>query len=331
MATAASPPEVARPVREIVPIPFGARPGAEDTPYNASEVVAVADSRFAFCDNNIGDALYELRLRPDGGMDSPLVRWPLEGPAAGSVDDLETMSLVDTGRQRFIFAMPSLSLKSRKKPHTKKKSHRGKECPARCGLLRISISPDRRLQAELIPTFRSWLVERVPELGKAPRYVPDDGGLNIEGMAWDPDQQAILLGVRTPVLAGRPLILRVRVRDVEGPWTLGNLEMLPPVTLAVEDSGGEQGVRGMEYDPVRGAVLLLTGRSTGESKALFSLYSWDRNPGGVLRRFPNVHFARGMKPEGVVHGTIGGRPGLVFIDDGGGYQVVWDDDSRLQQ
>jgi hypothetical protein len=36
-----------------------------------------------------------------------------------------------------------------------------------------------------------------------------------------------------------------------------------------------------------------------------------------------------MKAEGVAPGTIGGRGAVVFVDDGGGYQVVWDDDARL--
>ena len=45
---------------KIKPIPFGRRPGRE--PYNASEVVAIGDSRFLFCDNNVSDALFEFRV-----------------------------------------------------------------------------------------------------------------------------------------------------------------------------------------------------------------------------------------------------------------------------
>ena len=39
----------------IKPIAFGERPGPE--PYNASEIVAIDDAKFLFCDNNVGDAL----------------------------------------------------------------------------------------------------------------------------------------------------------------------------------------------------------------------------------------------------------------------------------
>src|SRR5260221_99669 len=112
----------------IKPIAFGERPGPE--PHNASEIVAIDDSRFLFCDNNIGDALLELRLAPDGTMAGPLIRRPLRGIEPGAVDDLEGMTRVRTDGCGFIVAMPSLSLK-RRKGHHNKMSKRGKESPGR--------------------------------------------------------------------------------------------------------------------------------------------------------------------------------------------------------
>ena len=96
-------------------IPFGERPGEE--PYNASEVVFLDDSRFLFCDNNVGDALFELRLAPDGGMAGPLLRRPIRDIEPGAIDDLEGIELVTTGRRTFLFATSSLSLKKRKRHH----------------------------------------------------------------------------------------------------------------------------------------------------------------------------------------------------------------------
>jgi hypothetical protein len=43
-----------------------------------------------------------------------------------------------------------------------------------------------------------------------------------------------------------------------------------------------------------------------------------------------VRFHKKMKVEGVTQGTIGNRGAIVFVDDGGGYQVLWEDDPRLQ-
>jgi hypothetical protein len=36
-----------------------------------------------------------------------------------------------------------------------------------------------------------------------------------------------------------------------------------------------------------------------------------------------------MKVEGVTRGTVRRRPAVVFVDDGGGYRLVWSDDPLL--
>src|SRR5262245_53204163 len=218
-----------RKIPSIKPIAFGHQPGSE--PYNASEIVAIDDGRFLFCDNNIGDALFELRLAPDGSLACPVAPRAIRGIEPGDVDDLEGMTIVSAGSRCLIFANPSLCLKRRKRMR-RKKSKRGKPVAARNCLLRISLVGDE-LEAEILPEFREWVVEHASVLGKASRFLPDDGGLNVEGLGWSSDDSTLLFGVRTPVPRGRPLILRVRLKQLDGPWDFSNLEMLPPVQLMV--------------------------------------------------------------------------------------------------
>jgi hypothetical protein len=310
----------------IAPISFGERVGGE--PYNASEVVSLGDSRFLFCDNNVSDALFELHLTPEGRMASPLTRHSIRGIDPRAADDLEGMTLVEDEGRRFLIVTPSLSLKQRKKLR-KKISKRGKAAPSRGVLLRISVDEREQFNAEAMAGFRSWITDNAPELGKSPGLLPDDRGLNVEGLGWDPDQQALLFGLRTPVVNKKPLILRVRLKQISGPWETGNLEMLPSIRLEIEETKDEQGIRAMGYDPSRGAWLVVIGNSTSSSKARFGLYSWDGNAQGVVRRFKGVRFSRRMRVEGVTYGTIGGRGAIVFVDDLGGYQVLWSDESRL--
>jgi hypothetical protein len=239
------------------------------------------------------------------------------------------MVMVKNGSQRFIFAAPSLSLKLRKKRH-KKKSKRGKAAPDRASLLRISVGRRGQLDAEVMPDFRSWVIGNLPILGKSPKHVPDDGGLNIEGLEWNAAEQTLLLGVRTPVVEGGPLILRVRLKEIGGPWSPDNFEMLPPVTLKLENDGDDRGIRALGYFPSRGEWLVVIGNSTSSSKARFKLYSWDGNAEGLVRCFNDLRFHKKMRVEGVVHGTIAGREAIVFVDDRGGYHSLWVDDPRLQ-
>ncbi len=318
--------EIHAKTKKIRPIPFGERPGPE--PYNASEVIAIGDSRFLFCDNNVSDALFEFRLAKDGSMACPIIRRPLEGIEPGAIDDIEGLELVKAGGHRFIFATASLCLKQRKRHH-RKKIKRGKVSSAREAILRIAIGKDDRLRAEIIPNFRPWLIEHAPELGDAARYLPDDSGLNVEGLSWDPKEQALLFGIRTPVVGGQPLIIRVRPKKIAGPWKLDNLEVLPPLSLAIKDEDGEVGIRAMSLDQSSGISLITVGNSTSSSKAPFKLYSWDGNAQGRVRYFKDVRFHKKMKVEGVTRGKIGGRGAVVFVDDGGGYQFLWDDDPRL--
>jgi hypothetical protein len=51
---------------------------------------------------------------------------------------------------------------------------------------------------------------------------------------------------------------------------------------------------------------------------------------GMVKRFKRISFHKKMRPEGVTHGTIGGRGVIVFVDDRGGYQFIWSDDPRLE-
>src|SRR5688500_9717946 len=86
---------------DISSIYFQERPG--ELPYNASEVVAIGDSRFLFCDNNISDALFEMRFTPEGTLAGPLLRHPIRGVHPQAIDDIECMTMAEVGDQRLLF------------------------------------------------------------------------------------------------------------------------------------------------------------------------------------------------------------------------------------
>ncbi len=286
------------------------------TEYNASGVVALADSRFLFCDNNIGDALIEFGVSASGQQQGPLVRRPLVGLSPKSVDDIEDLTMVERDGRRLLFAVTSLSVDAGKK---------GKPSVVRPGgLLRITIGPDGSLATELMSDFRSWLLMNAPEIASAAQKDPDAGGLNVEGLAWDERRGALLLGIRTPVVGGKPLLRPIRVKDLSGSWTTSNLEMLPQIALGVENSTGEQGVRSLIRNKAGDGFFVVVGNSTSASKAPFSVYSWDGADEGKVARLP-ISFEKKMKPEGITTGTIGGRDAVLFVDDRGGFSILWAD------
>jgi hypothetical protein len=300
----------------VTAIPFGERNEEQEDVYNASDIVPLEDGHFLVVDNNTNDALLDLRLTPDGKQAAPIARRPLVGLPAKTVDDVEDLTLVEEGGHRYVFAAPSLSIKA----GSKKKGKEQKVRPG--GLLRIAIAADGTLNTEAMPGFRDWFVSNVKEIRGAANNDPEYGGLNIEGLEWDTVRHALLFGVRTPVLASAPMVVPIRIKDLAGPWNESNLEALPAIRLAVEPAVGDQGIRGMSPGPGGRGFLLTVANATSDDEAPFSLYRWDGNAEGTVTRLP-VAFAKKMKPEGLTVGSVGGKPALVFVDDGGGFQVVW--------
>jgi len=311
-------------IKIIESVPFDDAPPDGEERFNASDVIPLADSRFLFCDNNVGDALYELRFTPEGKKKGSLLKKQIEGLEFGVVDDLEGLTLAENEAGRFIFALSSLSIKSKKKANDFKVKK-----GARNALVRLLIAEGERLMPDIIPDFRSWLIEKMPGLKEFADIAPDEGGLNIEGLAWHPEENMLLLGFRTPLMVGLPFVLPIRLQNLSGNWTVDNFEMLSPIRLNLEQTNDEQGIRSISYDPLRKVLLILIGNATSASKAPFSLYSWDGNTNGIVHHYEKIQFHKKVKAEGLTHGTINHRGVIVFVDDAGGYQILWDDDPCL--
>lgn len=296
------------------PVLFGETNAATGMEYNASGVVPLADSRFLFVENNTNDALFELAIGPDGARSGPLVRHPIVGLAAGAVDDMEGLTLVEANGTRYLVATASMM----------KKVKKGADATPPSALVRMTVREDGTLAAEAITDLRGWFLKNVPAIAAAADAEPDQGGLNVEGLAWDPKRGALLFGVRTPLDGGKPMVIPVRIKDPAGAWDPSNLEPLAPIRLDV-DGQGDRGVRSIEYDPSRQAFLVMVGNATSASKAPFQLYLWDGGDSGAVRRLSGISFDGKMKPEGVTHGTVGGKGAVVVTDDGGGYVVIFDE------
>src|SRR5262249_46143326 len=192
----------------ITPIPFEEMNG--ERVYNASGVVPLAASRFLFCDNNSGDALFELDLAEDGRKKGPVIRRPLQGLAPKAISDLEAMTLAEEKGRRFIFVTSSLSVKKTKDGQSQKVP------PSR--LLRVTVNADDSLWAKNIPGSGDCFIQKAPAVTASANHIPDEGGLNIEGLAWDHERHALLFGLRTPLSGISPLVIPVRVKDLDGPW-----------------------------------------------------------------------------------------------------------------
>jgi Protein of unknown function (DUF3616) len=289
--------------RKVKSTPFPEK--NDGVPFNASGVVQVGPRRFVFVDNHESSTLFEFVLDADGAEVEGIRRRPLVGVAEGQLGDPEGLTRVDVDGETFLIAASSLCV-ARDKVND--------------GLVRVRYTPEGDLFAEPMDGFRSWLLSHDRSLDEFGELEPDAGGLNIEGIAWDPRADALVFGLRGPASPGRISMIQVPVDPGAATWTTAALGT-PSVLLArIPQSTATQGIRDISYDEQTGNFLILLGRSLSQGDEPFQLCTWSAGSDEV--RLIDIKFHRSMKPEGVTTFAGGGKPKILLVDDNGGYAVV---------
>lgn len=287
--------------KKIKSTPFGERNGK--LPFNASGVVQVGTHRFVFVDNHDPTSLFELVLDDDTEAER-IQRRPLVGVVDGQLRDPEGLTRVDHDGEIFLIAASSLCVAGTDRSD---------------GLVRARHTPHGDLNTEAMQGFRAWLLRHEPWLAASADKEPDADGLNIEGLAWDPDEGALLFGLRGPADPGEITVIRVPVDAATAPWTTSSLGTPSTARIRIPKSTATQGVRDISYDKQTGDFLILLGRSTSKDDAPFQLCTWDGSSDKV--KLLEVEFHRSMKPEGVTTFGSGDKKKVLIVDDSGGFAV----------
>lgn len=189
------------------------------------------------------------------------------------------------------------------------------------GLVRFKF--DHRSQsiaaAESISGLKKFLVENVAELRQTGEKNGKDGGLNIEGLAWDPRGGRLLLGLRSPIVDGHALVVPLRLRDRGGAFSLDNLEV--ENSKAIRLPLGGVGIRGIEYDGRAKVFRIISGAAENQDQTDFVLWEWNGSEQQPTVR-ETKRFEKSLKPEGVARATAGGHDFLIVVFDASGYTVL---------
>ena len=177
---------------------------------------------------------------------------------------------------------------------------------------------------EVIPNLRDFLLAKVDELKGEGEKKGKDGGLNIEGLAWDPKRNRLLLGLRSPQLNGNALIVPIALQDLSGPFSIANLKLAEthPIQLPLEGLG----VRDIQFDSRLDAFLIISGAPEHHEKKLgFKLWQWNGEPAGPnsdsgLRALTELDLQ--MKPEGVTRFEFGGHEFIFVVGDASAYLKI---------
>lgn len=189
------------------------------------------------------------------------------------------------------------------------------------GLVRFKF--DRRgntiRDAEAISGLKKFLVENVAELRQEADKTGKDGGLNIEGLAWDARGGRLLLGLRSPIVDGHALVVPLRLRDKGGAFSIDNMEV--ENSKAIRLPLGGAGIRSIEYDARAKVFRIISGAAENQDSTDFALWEWNGD-----EQQPKIQetkrFEKDLKPEGVARATSGSRDFLIIVFDASGYTIL---------
>jgi len=253
-------------------------------------------------DNRPGEVLW-MRLDQSGNQVGEIKPVPL----GVTVDDPESITY---GGSYFYVASSQSHARSGTGGHTH-------------ALVRFAFdAANQRLQrpAEWIHDLRGFLLANVPELKAEGDKEGKDGGINIEGMAWDPIHERLLLGLRSPIVNDRAVVVPIKLRNPLGPFSAENLQVDEP--RAIQLSLGGEGIRDLHYDTRLKSFLIISGAPEHHEKFEFKLWEWS---GGSDQSQPESQpheeatLDRKMKPEGITHVTINGRDFIFIVGDASFY------------
>ncbi len=228
--------------------------------------------------------------RPGSAHDSDGQPQPLALPPGVDLNDGE--GLATDGR--YLFAISSHALKRDRS-----------ERPSTLLRLRFTAPASDATGLEAageVKDLKPRLEARYPALAAVAGRPSDEGGLNIEGLAWDVARSRLLIGLRGPLLDGHPLVVPARVSATGERFELHFDHELIPIP-GIRGFG----LRSLAPDPVGGGFVLLTGGvgaaapgSAGRNR--FALWRWsgeEGEPAVRLLEFPHHIDEVELKPEGV--------------------------------
>ncbi|HEX5084936.1 MAG TPA: DUF3616 domain-containing protein [Blastocatellia bacterium] len=185
-------------------------------------------------------------------------------------------------------------------------------------IVRFEINPETRAlrgQPEIINDFRQFLLQNVTTIAASGAPDGRQGGLNIEGLAWDPNRERLLVGLRGPQIGGpggQAAIVPIKLRDPRGKFTRENLKVDQPEVIVL--SLGGQAVRDITYDPQLKSFLIISGVHEGGQRTDFGLWEWDGVSPTPIRL---MTLEDEEKPEGVTSVSINGRSYVFVVGDAG--------------
>lgn len=263
--------------------------------FEPSGVVQLPDGRCLIVEDEAEYAMGILEFDPDWNAQYRRLALPEPiGVHFGEIEDLESAAIDPAG---WIYAITS---------HSPKKS--GKPDADREKLVRFQVGAGHWISPQLEPSLKAMIITRYPALNHLPSsQLP--APLNIEGLAFDPKANALLLGLREPLIEDRAVV--VQIENPQAVFDRAEPPRLSPDPLLLTLDGG--GIRSLCWDAAARGFWVLSQRNSDPFQLWFWSGSSEDEPKPV--RWPGEFGEH--RPEGITPVTIHGRRLLLVVSDEG--------------
>ena len=282
--------------------------------YGASGVAQLADGRLIVAGDDQYNPLTIIDLFATGASKTFTTREisrALGAAGGGPLNDVEALTADSRGH---VYATTSHALTAK-----------AVEKASREQLVRFDVLRNRLVDVRVSTRLKPALVKLDPVFATAAAEEPHEhGGLNIEGIAWDPASNRLLLGFRSPRRHRHALI--VWLQNPDGVFDRGEEpSLLAPIEL---DLDGE-GVRDVTYSSALGSFVIVAGTWRRGKHTATTLWSWDGQTGQPVKlRAPDFE---DLNPEGITEVLAQGSRALLIVSDDGNADELFARGRALEQ
>jgi hypothetical protein len=262
-------------------------------PFEASDVIAVPGTdAVLFVDDERSDEVFWMRLDQDGNQAGEIK--PIK--IGVSIEDPEGITFDGS----WFYVVGSQSGTKIEEPNA---------------LVRFKFDSETQSvkEVESARGLYDFLTGTVPELKECAGKKGKKGTINIEGLAWDPVQGRLLLGLRDPDIAEQALIAPLKFRDPNARLSIENLTLAQPNAIRLALGGST--IRSIEYDGSLNVFEIISGAPESKKKTDFGLWEWD----GQSPPREKLALDSRLKPEGVTRVMVGEHDFIFIVCDVGEY------------
>lgn len=284
------------------------------TIFEPSAVASLSDGRLVVVEDESHKPLH--LLTPDsrlGFQSRPISTASMIDVVSGTgevekLDDLEGLAI---DKQDTIYAITSHS-----------RTGSGKRKSGREKLIRFRLDGSEIVDLRLYEDLTQEIAAALPPLDQALR---ERNGLNIEALGLSADGGRLLIGLRSPVIDDKALI--VVLENPDDVFERGGLPLFAPEPWYLDlDKGG---IRALTYDPELEGYLIVSRREDKKGKP-FKLWFWSGDPAAKPERVSIADVENINRAEGITPFVQNGERRLLIVFDngdrlrriGGHYRIV---------